>query len=103
MEEMREENWVLYSPVGPLKLHAVLPLLEYLYALPQEVKKDQLLTREEDESACSLLLCLPLPLGRPELISLVEFYADPAYRISRTLHVWRGIARSVARRIQDGD
>ncbi len=86
-----------------LKLESVMPLLEYLHALPQEPAQDRELSPHEDETACSLLLCLPLPRDAPRLESLVELYADPEYQRSRTLGVWYGIARAVARLIQDGD
>lgn len=81
-----------------LKLDGVKPLLEYLHGLPQECC-DRELSWEEDELACSLLLCLPLPYD-PWLWGLVEFYAEPQYHRSRSLCVWYGIARAVARLIQ---
>jgi hypothetical protein len=92
----------LYGPPQRLKLDGVKPLLEYLHGLPQECC-DRELSWAEDELACDLLLCLPLPPDSPELQDIVEFYIDPQYRKSRTLCVWYGIARSVARSIQDGD
>lgn len=81
-----------------LELKWVMPLLEYLHGLPQD-NFDRPLSWEEDELACSLLLCLPLPYDR-ELWNLVVLYADPQYHRSRSLCVWYGIARAVARLIQ---
>ena len=83
-----------------LRLESVLPLLEYLHSLAQDFN-DRTLSWEEDELACDLLLCLPLPYS-PRLLHLVEFYIAPQYYRSRTLCVWYGIARAVARLIQDG-
>jgi len=86
-----------------LKLSSVMPLLEYLHGLPQEPCVDRNLAAHEDETACSLLLCLPLPADAPRLQRMIELYADPEHQCNRTLGVWYGIARAVARLIQDGD
>ncbi|HXK31481.1 MAG TPA: hypothetical protein VJZ94_01945 [Candidatus Paceibacterota bacterium] len=83
-----------------LNLESVKPLLQYLHGLPQACS-DRELTWAEDETACSLLLCLPLPPDSPMLENLVLYYAERQYRVSRTLCVWYGIARAVARLIQD--
>lgn len=85
-----------------LKLESVMPLLEYLNALPQE-SSDRALSWEEDEIACYILGNLPLPVEAPRLYGLISHYIDPEYRKSRTLSVWYGIARAVARLVQDGD
>lgn len=83
-----------------ISLRSVLPLLEYLHSLRQDFS-DRTLSWEEDELACDLLLCLPMPRD-PAILRLVEFFADPQYHRSRSLCVWYGIARTVARCIQDG-
>lgn len=83
-----------------LCLRSVMPLLEYLNGLKQDCY-DRQLSWEEDELACDLMLCLPLPYD-PELLRLTEFYVDPQYYRSRTLCVWYGIARAVARIVQEG-
>ncbi len=85
-----------------LKLESVMPLLEYLNALPQE-SCDRELSWNEDETACYILSRLYLPVQAPKLYGLIGHYIDPEYRKSRTLSVWYGIARAVARLVQDGD
>lgn len=99
---MREMMQFEEKPLPRLRLESVKPLLEYLHALPQD-SSDRPLSWAEDETACSLLLCLPLPQECSYLPQLVEYYADPMYQKSRTLAVWYGIARAVARLIQEGD
>ncbi len=103
MQEVVFKKCLARAPLEPLKLEPVMPLLSFLHALPQESFADRALSPYEDETACSLLLCLPQPKDAPRLESLVEFFADPQYQPSRTLSVWYGIARAVARLIQDGD
>lgn len=102
---MQEIDAVFKLPfrLRKLDLSTVLPLLEYLHSLKQELQMDRELSQAEDETACSLLLCLPFPQHAPRLLSLVELYADPDFRHNRTLGVWYGIARAVARLIQEGD
>lgn len=101
MEEIIRLPYLELKPLPRLELKSVIPLLEYLNGLKQKCC-DRPLSWEEDELACSLLLCLPLPYD-PWLWDLVEFYAEPQYHRSRSLCVWYGIARAVARLIQNGD
>lgn len=84
-----------------LKLESVMPLLEYLHALPQE-SCDRGLSWAEDTMACHILLELKLPNASRALDELILHYAAPEYYPSRTLGVWYTIARSVARCVQNG-
>lgn len=84
-----------------LRLEPVMPLLEYLHALPQD-SSDRALSWAEDTTACHTLLELELPDASVYLRDLVVYYASPEYHNARTLCVWYAIARAVARCVQDG-
>jgi hypothetical protein len=83
-----------------LKLDSVQPLIEYLFSLPQE-SIDRRLSWAEDSHACQILLKLELPAEVSYLQQLVEYYAEERYWENRSLSVWYGIARAVARTIQE--
>lgn len=100
---MQELIFGLPTRMRTLKLESVLPLLEYLHGLPQAPMEDRTLSEAEDAGACDALRALPLPPDAPRLAHLVDLYAHPAHAQNRTLAVWYGIARAVARLIQDGD
>jgi len=85
----------------PLKLESVMPLLQYLHNLPQG-NEDRELKPDEDLVACEILVTLNLPHASRQLDDLIIYYAHPDYRRSRSLCVWYGIARAVARCYQDG-
>ncbi len=85
-----------------LKLDSVQELIEYLFSLPQE-SFDRQLSWTEDSHACQILLKLELPADITYLRQLVEYYAEDRYWENRTLSVWYGIAKAVARTIQEAD
>ena len=65
--------------------------------------RDRDLSWFEDEIACTLLMQLAKPAECSMLDKLVSHYVSPQYQKNRTLCAWYGIARSVARWIQDSE